>query len=445
MESQQSAFRDEIVAPDSVRVLPTDHLEGTIAIPGDKVAAVHLSLATAVLTQESVIKNNHYCGDVLQIYDWLTSTGLVTISRTQDEVRITPNRVAEVVDLSNLSSTRSNVCLVTPLALRDATVLFKGTAGCGFTTRKVDKHFELMDAFGLSISERGDLLEMTCAEPSKSVNFDCSATERNIPSVGVTCHALMASLAYKNKMTLTNVALEPAPMALIEYVRRSTNREIVLEGRTLTLGGVGEIEHRSAEVTLPPDVTVAGTYIAAVTAAGNGELHLEGLPLTAIPDSMLETYEHMGIHIARIGATAVSAVVRQGDLAVPPDVSCGVWPGFPSDVAPMFAASVAGIGGRSEITDNIYDKRSSHIEGLNDMGYELATEGNKTVIQGHTPKRIGNVAVEALDIRSGAALIVGALGSSAESVTVTNYHQVYRGYANLAAGLQTLGAKIEAV
>ena len=45
-------------------------------------------------------------------------------------------------------------------------------------------------------------------------------------------------------------------------------------------------------------------------------------------------------------------------------------------------------------------------------------------------------------VAAGAALIVGALGSNAESVKITDFKQIYRGYANIIEDLQKLGVKI---
>jgi len=157
----------------AVKVEPTSYLEGEIAVPGDKVAAVHASLATALLQEETRLHNPHYCGDVVRIYDWIESKGLATVNRQADMVRIEPNPAPEVVDLSDLSDTRSNICLVTPLALNGSIVRFKGTTGCRFTSRRTDKHFELMEAFGLSMMVHNDITEISRGKTEKPVDFNC--------------------------------------------------------------------------------------------------------------------------------------------------------------------------------------------------------------------------------------------------------------------------------
>ncbi len=185
---------------EAIVVIPADHIEGVVTTPGDKVASVHLSLAAAVSGADSKISNVQYCGDVLAIYGHLSQLGLAKIDVSEGTVTISPDYMPEV-DLSPLSGTRSNICLVTPLALKGSKVSFKGTAGCSFTTRAVDRHFALMDAFGLKVDHNGDFYEITQDQSRDMVNFDCS-TESGIPSVGVTCHALMASLVYDREVEL---------------------------------------------------------------------------------------------------------------------------------------------------------------------------------------------------------------------------------------------------
>jgi len=253
----------------------------------------------------------------------------------------------------------------------------------------------------------------------------------------------MASLADGREILLRNIALEAAPAILIDYLRQATNRTVIVEGRTVYIAPTETVRHRQSDMVLPPDIAVASTYIGALIAAGAGEVSLRGLIKSSLPKRLRSTYETMGVRLNERDSRVLVAAVRAGQVVIPRKVHCEVWPGFPTDSAPMFAASIAGHLGSSEIIDTIYDKRSSHVPGLNAMGYEMKAEGNKTTVYGHAPRQLGNVAVEAMDIRCGAALMVGAIGSNTESVKVSNYHQIYRGYADLVGGLRRLGVAIE--
>lgn len=432
------------IVPDSIKVFPSDKLNGRVAVPGDKVAAVHLLLATATLNTKSKINNIHYCGDVLHLIDWMQSVDLTTTEQYQGFLSIIPKDQERLVDLSDLASTRSNICLVSALALKHEKVLFKGTKGCNFANRKVDKHFALMESFGLSVEEKDNLYEITRSELSEFVNFDCS-TEEHGSSVGVTCHALIASLVYPNKITLTNVALEAAPMTLVKYVKKSTNRNVDVDGRTIIIEAVDRVEYKPNEVPLPPDITVACTYIAALISVGEGAIELENISLEEIPHSVLVVYKEMGVDMSEEKLRRLRVKIGKNGINMPEEIICDVIPGFPTDVGPILSASIAGVDGTASITDYVYDKRSSHVDGLNRMGYDLETEGNKITVNGRAPEKKGEVTVEAKDIRAGAALVVGALGSNSEGIIITNYNQVYRGYASLVEDLQILGAKIESI
>ncbi len=196
---------------------------------------------------------------------------------------------------------------------------------------------------------------------------------------------------------------------------------------------------------MTPDITVVATHVGALAAAGSGIVTIEGAQLADIPASLLDTYQQAGIKITRVRDTAVQASLSRGDLKMPLGITCDVWPGFPTDIAPIFSASIAGVDGTLRITDNIYDKRSAHVQGLNAMGYSLQAAGNVVTVHGRAPQALGEVTVDAPDIRSGAALLVGALGCTAQRVRITNYHQINRGYATLIEDLRSLGADIERV
>ncbi len=357
-----------------------------------------------------------------------------------------PSDPANTVSLAPLASTRSNICLITPLALRGSEVIFKGTAGCGFTERKTDGHFSLMRAFGLDIFTDSGHYRIAARDTPGDIIFDCSVTERSLPSVGISCHAIMAALSHQGTTTLTNIALEPAPMTLLQLASQATNRSISLNGRMLRIGPITKgREQHDAQVTLPPDLTVTSTYLAALVAAGNGSLVLSGINIEQLPDSIRSVFEKLGTKIIGMGKMALKAELDRADLRQLSTLACDVWPGFPSDAAPMLGAAMAGIPGSAVIKDPIYDKRSSHVEELNAMGYNLTSEGNTVTVRGGVPHQYEHITVSAPDIRAGAALIVGALGAHAVSVRIDNYRQVHRGYADLPQQLRSIGVILQEV
>lgn len=427
---------------DSVKFYPPREINGIISIPGDKVTSVHLLLAALIVPTETKIDNIHYCGDVNKIIDWILLNKLASISFEKVALIIKPIDNKVLIDLSQLSNLRSNICLVSALALKYGKVIYKGVGGCSFVDRMVDKHFSLMEEFGLKFEKHESFLEIKCNDLIDSVIFDC-ATNLYGPSVGVTCHALIASLVYRNSIILNNISLESAPLKLIEYIKKSTKRPININGRVLTIGAIDCTTFKSSIISVPPDITVACTYIGFLMSIGNGRLYLEKISISDFPESILKIYKEIEIFIKDEGFSTILVMVKKS-LQMPRIIVCDVIPGFPSDVAPIVSASVGKLDGKLIVIDHIYDKRSSHVEGLNKMGYNFYSEGNKVVVTGVFSSLVEEeIVVEATDIRAGAALIIGALGSSAKSVTINNYYQIYRGYSNLISTLENIGVELE--
>jgi len=90
----------------------------------------------------------------------------------------------------------------------------------------------------------------------------------------------------------------------------------------------------------------------------------------------------------------------------------------------------------------MYDGRLLYVSELQKMGANIKVEGQTAVIKG--PSRLQGSEVRALDIRSGAAVILAALAAEGQSV-ISNVGYVDRGYEGIDAKLTRLGARIQRV
>lgn len=194
---------------------------------------------------------------------------------------------------------------------------------------------------------------------------------------------------------------------------------------------------------MPPDITVACTYILSLISVGNGQINLKNISKSNFQRAIIEVFGEMGIEITDVGLSHLQVEIGNNKIVMPKPIICDVMPGFPTDVGPILSASVAGLSGVTSIVDRVYDKRSSHVVGLNKLGFYLESEDNKVFVFGQTATELDVVVVEAVDIRAGAALLVGALGSNTKEVLIKNYNQVHRGYASLVDDLESLGANIQ--
>jgi len=262
---------------------------GSVNVVGDKVATVHLLIASLISPERTTIINPHLCGDVLTVLNWMTSNNIAEISTGNGILEINPLQ-KPFFDLSEISKIRASVCLITPLALRSGKVILEKIGGCNFAERKIDLHLRLAEAFGIRIEQDKNKFYAVRERVPDRVVFNCATVYG--PSVGVTCHSLLASMLFDGEVILYNVAKECAPSLLVDYIRLATNRLVETDGDTIKLPRCGSIIYKSVEINPPSDVTVAFTFISAAIAT-RGSVFINGL--VNLPPSILDTLKDMNV------------------------------------------------------------------------------------------------------------------------------------------------------
>ena len=118
------------------------------------------------------------------------------------------------------------------------------------------------------------------------------------------------------------------------------------------------------------------------------------------------------------------------------------YPGYPTDMQPQIAVTLALAEGTSIVTESIFENRFKYADELSRMGACIKVEGNSAIIDG--VKKLTGARVSAPDLRAGAALVIA--GVAADGITVVDdIVYIQRGYENFEEKLRSLGAEIEKV
>jgi UDP-N-acetylglucosamine 1-carboxyvinyltransferase len=126
----------------------------------------------------------------------------------------------------------------------------------------------------------------------------------------------------------------------------------------------------------------------------------------------------------------------------PTRVKTAPYPGFPTDMQPQIAVTLALAEGTSTVTESIFENRFKYVDELARMGANIKVEGNRAVVMG--VEKFTGARVSAPDLRAGAALVIAGL--AAEGITIVDdIHYVQRGYERFEEKMRGLGAKIERV
>lgn len=301
--------------------------------------------------------------------------------------------------------------------------------GCDLGTRPIDQHLKGFEAMGAKVQVKDGFVYASVPHGSRlkgaNIRFD-------MVTVGATMNLMLAATLADGITVLENAAKEPHIVDLAAFLNAMGGDVQGAGTNLIKIRGVRSLH--GGTYSLIPDQIEAGTYMAAVAAAG-GEVRLTNV----IPrhlDCISSKLREMNVEILE---SESSILVRRLGSLRPADIVTMPYPGFPTDMQPQMASVLCLAEGTSQITEAIWEDRFRYAKELCRMGARITVNGRQAVIHG-VPKLTG-ANVTACDLRAGAAMIIAGL--AAEGITeVGEIHYIERGYQNLTEKLAGLGADI---
>ena len=231
---------------------------------------------------------------------------------------------------------------------------------------------------------------------------------------------------------IENVAKEPHIVDVANFLN-SMGANIKGAGTdVIRIRGVSQLH--GSTYSIIPDQIEAGTFMC-LAAATKGDILLKNV----IPKHL----EAITAKLVEIGAEvqenddSVRVVANRRLRAT--QVKTRVYPGFPTDMQPQIATVLALSRGTSTVTESIFENRFRYVGELRKMGANISVEGNVAVIEG--VEGMAGAALEAPDLRAGAALTIAALAAKGES-SIRQIEYIERGYEDFEGKLRELGANI---
>ena len=257
----------------------------------------------------------------------------------------------------------------------------------------------------------------------------------DVVSVGATMNVMLAATMAEGTTIIENAAREPHIVDLANFLN-SMGASIMGAGTdVIKVRGVDHLSGGSYSII--PDQIEAGTYMAAVTAAGGEVLIRNVIPkhLDCITAKLLE----MGAQVEEQGDAVL--VRRTGELSRT-NVKTLPYPGFPTDMQPQMAACLCLAEGTSILTEGVWDNRYGYVDEFRRMGAQIQVDGKVAVVEG--VDHLTGAAVRACDLRAGAAMVIAGL--AAQGVTeVSQVQHIERGYEDIVRKLSGIGADIRVV
>lgn len=402
-------------------------LTGTVRISGAKNSALKLAAAALLAEGRTVLRNVPDIGDMRVMTAVLEHLG-VTVAREGDVyVLDVPGEVGGATPAHLARRLRASIVVLGPLLARQGRVRLAMPGGCDLGERGIDMHLAGLTRMGADITYGPDFVEARAA-PLRGADIELAYA-----SVGATENLLMAAVTATGTTRIANAAREPEIADLAAFLT-SMGADIDGVGTTeLVVRGVASLQ--PAEHAVLPDRIEAGTY-AVAAAVTEGDVTIEDV----VPGHLrlaLDKLSAIGTDIEEHDRTLV---VRGTSARRAVDVVTLPYPGFPTDLQPLFLVLLSQAAGTSMLTENVYEGRFSIIAELNRLGADITLEGHHAIVRG--ARRLQGALVESPDLRAGAALVIAGLAADGETVVRGGRH-VDRGYTDLAGRLRALGADVQ--
>ncbi|MCI8983285.1 MAG: UDP-N-acetylglucosamine 1-carboxyvinyltransferase [Hungatella sp.] len=405
-------------------------LAGEVMISGAKNAALGI-LAAAIMTDEDVlIENLPDVRDINVLLEAIQEIGAAVDRIDRHTVKINAKNIHEVeVDDEYIRRIRASYYFIGALLGKYKSAQVPLPGGCNIGSRPIDLHLKGFRALGARVEiERGAVV-------AHAIDLVGSHVYLDKVSVGATINIMMAASLAEGQTIIENVAKEPHVVDVANFLN-SMGANIKGAGTDIIrIRGVRRLH--GTEYSIIPDQIEAGTFMCAA-AVTRGDVTVRNVipkHLEAISAKLLE----IGCEVVEFDdAVRVVGKTRQRHT----NINTLPYPGFPTDMQPQMAVTLALANGTSIVTEGIFENRFKYVDELARMGSNIKVEGNVAIIDG--VRGFTGASVNAPDLRAGAALVIAGL--AAEGCTVVDeIGYIQRGYEHFEEKLKGLGAMIQKV
>ena len=408
-------------------------LNGAVTISGAKNAAVAILPAALLVKGVCRIENVPDISDVRILLEIIEKMG-AKVEKCEPGVVVIASTgpISTSPDEELARKMRASYYLMGALLGRFGKAHVALPGGCNFAARPIDQHIKGFRILGADVDENENYVNLRPGPEGLQgtrINLDMA-------SVGATINLMLAATLIPGMTVIGNAAKEPHIVDLANFLNTMGARISGAGTDTMKIRGVNGLH--GGTYAIIPDQIEAGTYMAAVTAAGGNVLVQNVIP------------KHMECIYGKLQEMGAKVIVYDDAIRVISNgrlrrtvVKTRPYPGFPTDMQAQVCVCMTLAEGNSRLTESVYETRFfGYCKELQSMGARIEINGKTASVDG--VEKLHGAEVEAHDLRAGAALVIAGL--SAEGTTmVDNIHFIERGYENLVEKMTALGADIRRV
>ncbi|MBQ4022878.1 MAG: UDP-N-acetylglucosamine 1-carboxyvinyltransferase [Prevotella sp.] len=421
-------------------------LKGEITPQGAKNEALQVICATLLTDEEVEISNVPDILDVNNLIQLLRDINVKVTQRAKgcyafqaDEVNLEYLGSDEFV--RKCAALRGSVLMIGPLLTRFGRAIVAEPGGDKIGRRRLDTHFLGFKYLGAKF----DFVEDRNVYEIHSPRLKGRYMLLDEASVTGTANIIMAAALAKGTTTIYNAACEPYIQQLCRLLCRMGARINGIGSNLISIEGADRLH--GASHRLLPDMIEVGSFIGMAAMVGDG-IRIKDVSLSdlgIIPDA----FRRLGVKIKTEGDDLF--IPRQTHYVVESFIDGSImtladapWPGLTPDLLSVLLVVATQARGSVLIHQKMFESRLFFVDKLIDMGAQIILcDPHRAVVIGHDRKlRLRAGRMSSPDIRAGIALLIAALSANGTS-RINNIAQIDRGYENIEARLNALGAHIK--
>ena len=423
-------------------------LRGTITPQGAKNEAVEV-IAAVLLTPDPVrITNIPDILDVNNLIRLLQDVGVKVMRNGKGDFTFQADELnleflASDEYVKKCAALRGSVLMMGPLLARFGKAVVAEPGGDKIGRRRLDTHFLGFKNLGAEFNS-DDERHVYNIEAEKLHGTYMLLDEASVTG---TANVVMAAVLAEGTTTIYNAACEPYIQQLCHLLNAMGANISGIASNLLTIVGVEKLHGATHRIL--PDMIEVGSFIGMAAMVGDG-IRIKDCAvkqLGVIPDA----FRRLGVQIEVDGDDLY--IPHQSHYVVDSFIDGSImtladapWPGLTPDLLSVLIVVATQARGSVLVHQKMFESRLFFVDKLIDMGAQIILcDPHRCVIVGHDRnKQLRAGRMSSPDIRAGIALLIAALGAKGTS-RIDNIAQIDRGYEDIEARLNALGAKISRV
>ncbi len=421
-------------------------LKGSVETQSAKNSAVSILCATLAIAGKTTLTDIPQIEEVNRIVELLQSIGakIRWINKNTLEVDASGKISLDKIDVQAAEKMRASIFLWGALAARVKSYKLPKAGGCHLGERTVRPHWYALEKLGVKVT-----------------STDCYYVVKNSPLVGAnivmyesgdttTENTVMAAVLAKGKTTIKMASANYMVQDLCYFLIKAGAKISGVGTTTLEIEGVDSL-HGVENYPIMPDPIVAMTFISvAITTASR--LTVKNCPLDFLElelcklEVMGQKYNIKNEHLSKNGYFKIVDIeILPSKISALPDKIYGrPFPGLNIDNLPLFIPILTQAVGRTLVHDWAFENRAVYGLELQKLGANVTLlDSHRLWVEGPT-KFTANEIICPPALRPAVNILICMLAANGKSI-LRNTYAIERGYENLYAVLNSVGADIKIV